>query len=65
MEAVRKADSQLPKTVHNKNGQNCEEMTRDGINVTNLQTSRTFLCSGRGMPTSDGPHADQTSYKLP
>lgn len=35
------------------------------INVTNLQTSRTFLCSGRGMPTSNGPRANRTSCKLP
>lgn len=34
-------------------------------NVTNQQMSRTFQCSGPGMPTSDGRHATQTSYTLP
>lgn len=33
--------------------------------MTNQQTSRTFLCSGRGMPTSNGPRANRTSCKLP
>ena len=35
------------------------------LNMTNQQMSRTFRCSARGMPTSDDPRANQTSYKLP